>query len=192
MIESDLIQCPITCDIIRHPILVDNRHYELKAFFTWVKQNGYINPISKKSLTTITYDYDLKNELDRFNFSNRHANYEKDEMLNELMNGINPVLQWKQSAYKAATTAFAVVFLYALFSTLFSREKEAQLNGSSLLLCLFASGLIDYFMRASRADRLRFFNTIDNMPTHIIHFINPSRQNDETDENAFSVTHLRT
>lgn len=161
---SDMYRCPLTLEIIRHPVFAsDGRRYEARDLSEWVRRGNVISPVSKQPLTSITYDHALKNELDTIysedRSEDRHEDYEIDDYLPDLMARINTLYSpRKKAAYKAVINAQLLLTFYIFFSTtVFDKE---ELDASSVLLSLLICSMTDFVLSMTKQEQCRFFHLV--------------------------------
>ena len=172
--DNDLYYCSITLRPIFHPIFCsDGRYYELKALYEWLIDNyNNLSPITRKPVTTITYDSRLKNALDKLNLEDRHEPYEKDEYLEPLINKVNAsFMPYRQHGYKSVTTINACLIFYACY-LLFTNEEAVECNSSTLLIFMTSTLLTDYLARCMTNDRCSFFALVDMPTTYLVSYLN--------------------
>ncbi|CEG56917.1 U-box domain-containing protein [Legionella fallonii] len=190
--NSDLVCCPITQQPIRHPIFAsDGIRYELKDLCKWLLGNNFISPITKQTITSITYDTKLKEKLDELNIPERYENYDKDEYQVKLTDAINSIYNpWKQSAYKSVATVNACLLVFFMY--LLMEEENPMVQTKSTLLYIVFGGLIDYLMRVSTNDRYSFFSLINRPVSALTNYILPPKEvppveEQKTDENQLVI-----
>ena|SRR3989338_50483 len=170
-IDSDLITCPLSLQIIRHPILVsDGYHYELnelcKLLFHNPCNNPLSSPITKEMLTAFTYDTHLKSSLDETygeKHPDRYESYEKEPGLTQLKNRLEGQKNaWKISLNKSIFLGGLVGS--ATFLLLLEHLTEAPLPTTSYALNLaFLSGLSDYLCRHLSQHQFGLFGALHKM-----------------------------
>jgi hypothetical protein len=84
--DEDHIHCPISLQIMRHPILAsDGRHYELAQLLDSIKRQGLISPVNRDPLTSVLYDLGLQASLEKtFVDGDRYPNYDRAAGMGEL------------------------------------------------------------------------------------------------------------
>jgi hypothetical protein len=87
-IDEDHIHCPLSLEIMRHPILVsDGRHYELTELLDSIKRYGLVSPVNREPLTYAVYDRGLEASLAKtFKDDERYKAYDRTADLLELEN----------------------------------------------------------------------------------------------------------
>jgi hypothetical protein len=81
----DLIYCPVTRQILRHPVDIGGYFFELAAILQILKGNGLhpLNPTLR--ITTLIYAHTLKSALEESygDHEDRYPNYDKNIALDE-------------------------------------------------------------------------------------------------------------
>jgi hypothetical protein len=100
LLEHNLSHCPISLGIMRHPVYtsdgINNRRYELRELLNHFKSiNSNISPVTRKPITYVGYDRDLKTTLDAIygDDEDRESNYEHKALYDELVTFVKPQQQ---------------------------------------------------------------------------------------------------
>jgi len=93
--NRDLIRCPISWDIFRHPVLGSDGHlYELSSLHQFFMQkNAPLSPKTSLPMTHVTYVYSLKQSLDADEQLREHEDRREDYDKNEILENITTILE---------------------------------------------------------------------------------------------------
>jgi len=180
-LDHDEIYCPISRSPMRHPIRLSSGYCcELELLLQMINISGSaICPVTRKKITSVIYDEKLKALLDENynNDSERHDDYSKDELLEQLNNIIYP---FKKAAYNGLYIGtIAGLCTYYSLSNLFHSESMThsdQIN-YSLALTTLTTGIELTCQYMSRHQ----FGIFGGMQ-RIINHVKDSIANDRVDE----------
>jgi len=177
-IDPDLITCPLTHDILRHPILAsDGRRYELDWLLKHLQTREkdklpLISPVTSHLITSIDYDTQLKQVLDKNPLLERCESYDHIENLKTLSAYFTPpAIHWKKSAYKSIVSGGIVgcvgllIYCGVLGECIETNEQTAHMTSFSLQLAT-GVGFIDYCCRILSRDRLSLFSAVTRSPVY--------------------------
>lgn len=150
--------CPLTKQVFRHPVLAsDGYHYELIALSEYLLINQFLSPITHEKITQVHYDLMLKTSIDETHHENQFQEYEKNELMNHLINTLaQPYLPWKQALYQSNNTALLGLSLLTAAKVYLGSDVSSFFVLSTLL----SMGLADFSFRMLTRHQNGFFGTI--------------------------------
>ncbi|CAF4486217.1 unnamed protein product, partial [Rotaria sp. Silwood2] len=75
--NTDILKCPITCELFREPVTGQDGHtYERNAIITWLKKNG-TSPITREPMTidSLRSNHTVKQLIDEFKSSSSQKHF---------------------------------------------------------------------------------------------------------------------
>lgn len=163
--DYDLIYCPISLQIMRHPVrLSTGNYYELAYILESVKKRGFFCPKTRLPFTSFTLDAQLKNRLDA-QFSNnddRYDDYSAEPLENELkmlLKANNNIFSNRSYAMAKSIAAGCVIgtFTYMCVASVANAEEHFSTTIPASLFSALVTSMSDFVIRACDAPQFRFF-----------------------------------
>lgn len=205
-IEHDLVYCPLSMGIMRHPVLAsDGRHYELRILWQYFKRSeNLISPVTRKPITSVIYDPFLKELIDAIygEDEDREDNYEHKIFYDELLQ-IQTNYNQTIIPNTASLSSIFLGMMSTLIPALITLTRESIRLGviieeldqryaikivQPFYLFGIGVGLVDYTIRRATDNRVGLIKSVMNAGITLFNYQH-NRDNDE-ENNHIRLTSL--